>query len=70
MELEVLHDSKEVAPFLSQVSPKQLLAVILAPRLFIDRTGLRIKPFHGARCFPDFGGFALLGDSAVRFVRE
>ena len=65
VELEVLHDAAEVSPYVPLVSPKQLLAVITSPRLFVDRTGLHIKPVHSARYFPDFGGYSLLGDSAV-----
>lgn len=65
VELEILHDAAEVSPYLPGVSPKQLVAVVSAPRLFIDRTGLGIKPVQDGRYFPDFGGYALLGDSAV-----
>lgn len=65
VELEVLQDAAEVAPYVPLLSPKQLVAVISAPRLFVDRTGLNIKPIHGGRYSPDFGGYSLLGDSTV-----
>lgn len=68
VELEVLHDTAEVIPFLPYVSPRQLVAVIAAPRAFIDRTGLGVRPIQDGRFFPEFDGQSLLGDSAVRFI--
>ncbi|OEH80021.1 hypothetical protein cyc_08466 [Cyclospora cayetanensis] len=69
VELEVLHDTAEVLPFLSYIiSPKQLVAVIAAPRAFIDRTGLGIRPVHEGRFFPEFDGQSLLGDSTTSDV--
>lgn len=65
VELEVLHDAAEVAPFLPFVSPRQLAAVISAPRAFIDRTGLGVRPVQDGRFFPEFDGQCLLGDSTV-----
>lgn len=65
VELEVLHDTAEVAPFLPFVSPRQLIAVISAPRAFIDRTGLGVRPVQDGRFFPEFDGQSLLGDSTV-----
>ncbi|OEH79653.1 vacuolar protein sorting-associated protein 13c isoform related protein [Cyclospora cayetanensis] len=65
VELEVLRDAAEVFPYVPSISPKELVAVISAPRLFVDRTGLKIKPIQGGRYFPDFGGYSLLGDSTL-----
>ncbi|CDI73730.1 Vacuolar protein sorting-associated protein 13 family protein, related [Eimeria praecox] len=56
VELEVLHDTAEVIPFLPHISPRQLVAVIAAPRAFIDRTGLGVRPVQDGRFFPEFDG--------------
>lgn len=64
-ELEVLHDTAEVMPFLPFVFPRQLVAVISAPRSFIDRTGLGVRPVQDGRFCPEFDGQSLLGDSTV-----
>lgn len=68
VELEVLHDASEVSPFLPRVSSQQLVAVISAPRTFLDRTGLGVRPVSEGRFFPEFEGQIFLGDSAVRLL--
>eukprot|EP00921_Rhytidocystis_pertsovi_P013991 GHVQ01022793.1.p1 GENE.GHVQ01022793.1~~GHVQ01022793.1.p1 ORF type:complete len:974 (+),score=57.45 GHVQ01022793.1:182-3103(+) len=65
VELEVTQDSSEIAPFLSFVDKEQMALLISAPRWFIDRTGLGIKPVatQSGKPFPHFARVVLLGDS-------